>query len=201
MHTYIVTVTAADRVGIVHAVTGAISERGGTIKELSQTVLRGYFTIILAVEFDEPRDPKALREAIVARGERFDLKVAVLPDEGRHVDPVPGGERFILTLLGEDRPGSIHRIAGCLARRGVNIVDLHARTEGPRFSLLMEVFLPPDLKPAELRAELEPFGAELGMEVYVLHEDIFLATNEPRPVRVGVGSARNPEGSDVVVPH
>jgi glycine cleavage system transcriptional repressor len=55
------------------------------------------------------------------------------------------------------------------------------------------------VKPAELRADLEQFGAELGMEVYVQHEDIFLATNEPRPVRVG--SSRNPEGSDVVVPH
>ncbi|RUL85529.1 glycine cleavage system protein R [Tautonia sociabilis] len=199
MHTYIVTVTAADRVGIIHAVTGAISEQGGTIKELSQTVLRGYFTIILAVEFDGPRDPKGLREAVHTRGERFDLNVAVIPDEGRHVDPVPGGERFILTVLGQDRPGTIHRIAGSLARRGVNIVDLHARTEGPRFSLVMEAYLPPELGPAELRGELEQFGAELGMEVYLQHENIFLATNEPRPVRVG--SARNPEGSDVVVPH
>jgi glycine cleavage system transcriptional repressor len=199
MHTYIVTVTSADRVGIVHAVTGAISERGGNIKELSQTVLRGYFTIILAVEFDGPRDPKGLREAIATRGERFDLNVAVIPDEGRHADPVPGGDKFILTVLGEDKPGNIHRIAGSLSRRGVNIVDLHARTEGPRFSLVMEAFLPPELKPAELRGELEQFGAELGLEVFVQHEDIFLATNEPRPVRVG--SARNPEGSDVVVPH
>jgi glycine cleavage system transcriptional repressor len=199
MHTYIVTVTAADRVGIVHAVTGSISDQGGNILELSQTVLRGYFTIILAVSFPGAIDPRALRDAIVARGERFDLKVAVLPDEGHHVDPVPGGDRFILTVLGQDSPGNIHRIAGKLADRGVNIVDLHARADGPNFRLIMEAFLPPHVKPAELRADLEQFGAELGMEVYVQHEDIFLATNEPRPVRVG--SSRNPEGSDVVVPH
>lgn len=199
MHTSIVTVTAADRVGIVHAVTGAISEHGGNIKELSQTVLLGYFTIILAAEFETAQDPKTLRDAVVSHGERFDLKVAVLPDEDRHVDPVPGGDRFILTVLGDDRPGNIHRIAGSLADRGVNIVDLHARSELGNFRLIMEAFLPPDLTPAELRTELEAFGAEMGLEVYVQHEDIFLATNEPRPVRVG--SSRNPEGGDVVVPH
>ena len=63
-----------------------------------------------------------------------------------------------LTVLGADRPGNIHAIAGCLAEHGVNIVDLHARAEGPRFSLVMEAFLPPDLPPGTIRAELERFG-------------------------------------------
>ena len=57
MHTYIVTVTAADRVGIVYSVSGALRDQQGNILELSQTVLRGYFTIILAVAFPDPRDP------------------------------------------------------------------------------------------------------------------------------------------------
>ena len=199
MHDYIVTVTAADRVGIVHAVTGAIAELGGNIKELSQTVLRGYFTIILSAEFPEANDPEALRGTIAERGARFDPSIAVIPDPGGRIDPVPGGERFILTVLGRDNPGNIYGIADRLARRGVNIIDLHARTDGPRFSMIMEAFLPPDLTPGALRAELEDFGAGLGLEAFVQHENIFLATTDPRPVRVG--TARNPEGTEVVVPH
>ncbi len=66
MPTYIVTVTSADRVGIVHAVTGALRDQGGNILELSQTVMRGFFTIILAVEFDAPRNTLALREAVAS---------------------------------------------------------------------------------------------------------------------------------------
>ncbi|CAN5844340.1 hypothetical protein BH23PLA1_BH23PLA1_34000 [soil metagenome] len=199
MHQYIVTVTAADRVGIVHAVTGAISEQRGNILELSQTVMRGYFTLILAVEFAEARDPETLREAITTRGDRFGMTVVVLPAEDRAPEPVPGGDRFLLTVLGDDNPGNIYGIAGCLAKRGVNIVDLHARTDGPRFSLVMEAFLPTDLPPAEVRAELEDFGKALGLEAYVQHENIFMATSEPSPVRIGPN--RNPEGSNVVVPH
>ena len=79
MTTYIVTVTAADRVGIVYSVAGTIRDQGGNILELSQTVMRGYFTIILDVEFPEPQDPGRLRRRSIAeRGKRFDLTVAVI---------------------------------------------------------------------------------------------------------------------------
>ena len=91
MHTYIVTVTAADRVGIVFSVAGTVRDQGGNILELSQTVMRGYFTIILAVEFAEPKDPRKLAAAITERGKRFDLTVAVI--EQKAVPETPGPRR------------------------------------------------------------------------------------------------------------
>jgi predicted amino acid-binding ACT domain protein len=186
MHTYIVTVTAADRVGIVHSVTGTIRDLRGNILELSQTVMRGYFTIIVAVEFVESQDLDALGREIASQGGEFDLTVAVRQStEAASEPPVPNGERFILTVLGDDHAGNVHGISGCLTRLGVNIVDLHARAEGPRFSLVMEAFLPPDLSPAVVRADLERFGRDLGLEAFVQHENIFTATSEPTPVRVG----------------
>ena len=201
MHQYIVTVTAADRVGIVHSVAGSIRDEAGNILELSQTVMRGYFTIILEVEFEAARDPKRLASRITEQGRTFGLTVAVLPVA--EVDPEPpvsDGDRFILTVLGADARGNIHGIAGCLAAHGVNIVDLHARTVGPRFSLVMEAFLPPHLSPAIVRAELERFGRDHGLEAFVQHENIFLATTEPSPVRVGP-SLRQRQQGDAVVPH
>jgi predicted amino acid-binding ACT domain protein len=199
MHTYVVTVTAADRVGIVFSVAGTVRDEGGNVLELSQTVMRGFFTIILAVEFAEPHDPKALAATIAERGQRFNLTVAVLAAESAEPEPaVPNGERFLLTVLGGDAPGNIHGIAGCLAAHGVNIVDLHARAEGDRFSLVMEAFLPPDLAPGTVRAELERFGRDHGLEAYVQHENIFLATTEPSPVRVGPPLRTQ---GDAVVPH
>lgn len=200
MKLYTVTVTAADRVGIVHSVTGTILAHGGNILELSQTVLRGFFTIILAAEFAAPPAPQELQAAIEEDGERFGLTVAVLEASNpARVPPEPRGERFLLTVLGPDQAGTIHGISGCLADQGVNIVDLHARADGARFSMVMEAFLPPDLPPGTLRAELERFGAGRGLESYVQHENIFLATSEPRPVRVGPGP--DPEGRSAVVPH
>jgi predicted amino acid-binding ACT domain protein len=199
MHHYIVTVTASDRVGIVYSVAGTLRDEGAHVLELSQTVMRGFFTIILDVEFATPRDPKALAAAITERGRRFDLTVAVIEAKGGPGRPaVSDGERFILTVLGADAPGHIHGISGCLAALGVNIVDLHARVDDARLSLVMEAFLPHDLPPSTVRAELERFGRDHGLEAFVQHEDIFVATTEPVPVRVGPGP--RPQG-DAVVPH
>jgi glycine cleavage system transcriptional repressor len=199
MHTYMVTVTATDRVGIVQSVTGTIRDQGGNILELSQTVMRDFFTIILAVEFPEPRNARTLSAAIIANGGAFDLNVDVIDAARAKTQPaLVHGDRFILTVLGEDRPGNIHGISGTLAKLGVNIVDLHARTDGGRFSMVMEAFLPPALSPAVVRESLEAFGRDLGLESYVQHENIFLATTEPTPVRVGPPPPR--EGA-AVVPH
>ena len=196
---YIISVTSSDRVGIVYSITGTLLDQGGNILELSQTVMRDYFTIILAVEFDSPRDPKQLAATIIERGKRFDLRVVVM--EARDA-PAPkethDGDRFIITVLGEDKPGNIHAISGCLAAHGVNIVDLHARVVANQFSLVMEAYLPSELAPAMIRAELERFGRDSKFEAFVQHENIFVATTEPSPVRVGP-ALRNQ--GDAGVPH
>jgi glycine cleavage system transcriptional repressor len=201
MPTYIVTVTAADRVGIVHSVTGTIREHGGNILELSQTVLRDHFTIILAVEFADARNTRTLSAAIIANGGKFDLNVEVIDAAGTKPEPVTvEGERFILTVLGPDKPGIINAISGCLSRFGVNIVDLHARVDSDRFAMIMEAFLPHDLAPGTVRDELERFGLEMGLEAFVQHENIFLATTEPSPVRVALAPAVTREGA-AIAPH
>jgi glycine cleavage system transcriptional repressor len=201
MHKYIISVTAADRVGIVYSVTGTVLDLGGNILELSQTVMRGYFTIILEVSLAEPRPIKQLEAALLERGKRFDLRVLVTEVTSASVEPpVPEGERFILTVLGDDAPGIIHGIAGCLAAHGVNIIDLHARVEGARFSMVMEALIPHDLTPGTIRAELERYGRDHKIEAYVQHEDIFLATTEPGPVRLSAAAVARSQG-DALASH
>jgi glycine cleavage system transcriptional repressor len=201
MNKYIISVIATDRVGIVYSVTGTVLDLGGNILELSQTVMRGYFTIILEVGFERPRPLKQLADAILERGKRFDLRVLVTEvNEDNGVPRMSEGERFILTVLGDDAPGIIHGIAGCLAAHGVNIIDLHARVEGARFSMVMEALIPLDLTPGTIRAELERYGRDHKIEAYVQHENIFLATTEPGPVRVTAAAFVRPQG-DALASH
>ena len=49
----IMTVTGADRTGIIAAVTTKLAELDINIVDVSQTLMSGYFTMILRVEFDE----------------------------------------------------------------------------------------------------------------------------------------------------
>ncbi|QFQ02360.1 hypothetical protein CUROG_04945 [Corynebacterium urogenitale] len=49
----IMTVTGADSTGIIAAVTTALAELDVNIVDVSQTLMSGYFTMILRVEFDD----------------------------------------------------------------------------------------------------------------------------------------------------
>lgn len=49
----IMTVTGADSTGIIASVTTALAELNVNIIDVSQTLMSGYFTMILRVEFDD----------------------------------------------------------------------------------------------------------------------------------------------------
>ena len=79
MKDHIVTVVARDRVGIVRDVSSAVTDLGGNITHLSQTVLRGYFTLIISVEMPDERPPLEIRQAIEQNGGAGEIQVSVRP--------------------------------------------------------------------------------------------------------------------------
>ena len=53
MPKFILSIMSQDRVGIVADVAGAIKALRGNLEDMTQTVLRGYFTMILLAEFPD----------------------------------------------------------------------------------------------------------------------------------------------------
>ena len=51
----IMTVTGADNTGIIAAVSTALADLNVNIVDVSQTLMSGYFTMILRVEFDDAK--------------------------------------------------------------------------------------------------------------------------------------------------
>ena len=174
-HAYVLNVMADDRPGIVAAVSGVIVALAGNIDACSQTVVNGYFTQILLVSFPQPvaADELAHRVRQVAP-----LQVAVLP----YVPPraATGGERFVITALGQDKPGIIHRFSQYLAGKDINIVDLFWDCQGDDFVLTAQVVLPARCELALLQADLDEMGREEGFNCRVQHENVFVATNQLR---------------------
>ena len=204
MHTYIVTVTAADRVGIVHSVWGRSTTIEATILELGQDRhVRGYFTIIVAVEFEQPQDPDALGLAIAEGGKPYDMTVAVrLASEEDRRPPVPNGERFILTVLGDDHP---ERRAWDRRLRfpglGVDIVDRCSPGSKDRGSSpVMEAHLP--ARPARLRWFLGDLEQVWEQPRARRRSSSTRTSSRPPagPPRSESASAASPSGA-VVVPH
>jgi len=179
---YVLNVMADDRPGIVAAVSGVIVALGGNIDACSQTVLGGYFTQILVVSFPqivEVADLAArIRKSAPPGGA---LEVAARP---YMAPPASAGrgptERFVITALGRDKPGVIHRFSAYLAGKDINIVDLYWDCAGEDFVLIAQVEIPKRWEMGLLQADLDEIGREEGFNVRVQHENIFVATNQLR---------------------
>ena len=63
-HGFVLTVMSDDHPGIVAAVSNAVESLGGNIDSCSQTVLGGYFTLIMIVSVPEPIDPEQLAQRV-----------------------------------------------------------------------------------------------------------------------------------------
>lgn len=172
---------AEDRPGIVSAVSGAVADLAGNIEAVSQTVLTGYFTLIMLVDMPAGVTGEQLRCRVQASGGDHAFMVLV-----RLVTPcapavVPqGSENFIITVMGEDRPGTVFRFASYLAEKGVNITDLYGDRQQNRFVLVSQIQVPPQWDIGMLQADLEHIGQELGFTVRMQQENLFVATNELR---------------------
>ena len=187
---YVLNVMADDQPGIVASVSRAVLAAGGNIDACSQTVLKGYFTLIMIVSFPAEADTTGLIDQLVRPGGRDSgFQVQVRPFRAAQDRPaVPGAESFVVTCFGPDAPGVIARFSGLLAEKGINIVDLYGELTGSQFVLVSQVQIPPRWDLAMLQADLEHLGREQGFTVRLQHENIFIATNQlrlhlPRPAK------------------
>ena len=81
-------------------------------------------------------------------------------------------DRAIISVLGADRSGIVAAVAGLLAERDVNILDISQTILQGLFTMTMLV----DLAGADFSAihdGLEALGGELGVQVTIQREDVF----------------------------
>ena len=86
----------------------------------------------------------------------------------------PQQQRVIITVVGQDKVGIIAGVAGALASRNVNILDIRQTILQEFFTMMMVV----DVAAAtvslqELQVFLKEKGEETGVQINAQHEDIF----------------------------
>jgi predicted amino acid-binding ACT domain protein len=174
---YVVSVLVPDRVGILRRITGALTDLGANLTGISQTVVQGYFTVIVIAEFRRNPGADAIREAMAREFPGGEASVTVrdhAPEPRRTVS----GARYILTMSGRDRPGILKAVTGFLAAKGVNIEDLFFRITGRDVVHIGEVTVPHALDLRQFQDELRALLEPLGLRGLLQHENIFRATNE-----------------------
>jgi len=187
---YVITVMSRDRVGIVRDVSTAISEIEGDIADLRQSVLGGYFTMILLATFPPAQSVESIRQklTLVNLSSTTPLEIVV-----KRVTEAAVGEAaspdatYVLTASGEDRIGFVAAVSGFCARNDINILDLSTTVAEGQYVMILLVDLSRSLHEGDARQpagleriheNLKQFGQETGLNVVLQHYDIFKATNE-----------------------
>ena len=84
--------------------------------------------------------------------------------------------RAVVTVTGKDNKGIIAKVSAFLSEKGANIEDISQTIMGEYFAMIMIV----DLSEAKqelsaLAKECSDMGKQIGMAIYMQHEDIFNA--------------------------
>ncbi|WP_158520820.1 ACT domain-containing protein [Fuerstiella marisgermanici] len=154
--------TAANRVGILSAVTKAMADLGSDLRQASQTVVRGYFTMIFSAEFPEHIEQQVIIDHLQDTCRPFGIDVN-LKDPAAEKINLPSMEEAKLRLLrlgGENKPGVLRQLSTMISMRRIDIVGMHAvRTGGGTgFEMIMKIAIPDDMNTEDLLNELNTIG-------------------------------------------
>ncbi len=84
--------------------------------------------------------------------------------------------RAVVTVTGKDKKGVIAKVSAFLAEKGANIEDVSQTILGEYFAMIMIVDMSESTEELSVLAkECAEMGKNIGMSVYVQHEDIFNA--------------------------
>ena len=161
-----VTVIGNDRPGIVAGVTKILFDLGCNLEDVSSTILRGHFSMMLVIRVPEEVDPATIEERLGPVARDLGLVVAARPVEESLVEVTP--PTHMVSVYGADKPGIVFRVTETLSRLGINITDLLSRVIGPAdkpvYALMLEVSAP---DPGDLERELDALQSQLGVDVSV----------------------------------
>lgn len=181
---FVISVLVADRAGILRDATTAVTDMGANIDGITQTVVEGYFTVLLTASFKEACTAEDVRRPMDLAFEGEQATIVVLPyDAGKTARPPVDGESYIVSLTGENRPGTMKTITSFLAERGINIEDWEVKFDGTQVTHIGQVTVPHRLDIKQLQHDFHHLTASVPLDSGIQHENIFRAISEVGPIK------------------
>ena len=163
MPSLILTVIGPDRPGLVRALAQTVTAHGGSWLESRMARLSGQFAGI--VDVDAPMSLLDALHALESEGLRISAQT------GETVTIPPAGDRLMVEVIGNDRPGIVRDIARVLAAHHVNIEELTTGVVSgsfsgePMFRATAFVRAPDAGAVSAIRDGLENLGNELMVDI------------------------------------
>lgn len=169
--TFVLTLTGADRVGIVEELTGLLLERGGNVETSRMARLGGEFAVLMLVTIPEDRF-EGLEAALAPLTDRG-YRVTTAPTDRARLAGLAGWLAFRIAVHGADHEGIIHRVAQELSQQGISIESMETETAPapfggvPLFNMTARVAVPPALAGRDWSAGLREAADRMNLEATV----------------------------------
>lgn len=174
---YILTLTAANRVGVLAALSNGLDELGGSFQEIGLKIVRNFFTMIIAADFPDDRDAVVIVDHLRAVCRPFEAELSLRDPASLSIsEPTETAEqqRYVMTMSGRDRPGILRRVARRLAQEGIEVAELEGARQlnGGGFQARLALVAPAGFDCQRLRKELELAENEADFRVVIHHSDV-----------------------------
>ena len=167
MISVVITLMGPDRPGLVSAVSDTAVEHGANWADSLMANFAGQFAGIVQLQVAPDRLDRLVQALRALESAGLHIGVAIAASN----PGLAASRRLMLDLVGHDRPGIIHSIAGQLTRHGVSIEKLKthiasgAMSGEQMFHMHAQLTVPPALSLDDLRAGLEGLANELMVDL------------------------------------
>jgi glycine cleavage system transcriptional repressor len=179
---FVISIISRDHVGIIYEVSKAISDLSGNIADVRQSVLCGYFTMILLASFPTSVTQRAIERKLAeadAHSETAIEAVVKKADETAIASFSPTPENtYVLTATGTDQIGFVATVSSFCVKHNINILDLSTTVSDGSYVMILLIDLNHCISISEVRHNLQEFSRETGIKIVLQHRDIFKAMNE-----------------------
>lgn len=179
---FVISIMSRDRVGIVYEVSTAISQMGGNIADIRQSVLCGYFTMILLAEFPPGMTQRDLERKLAEVDAHSETAIDSV------VKPAAAGalashshipdNAYVLTATGTDQIGFVATVTSFCVRHNLNILDLSTTVSDGAYVMILIIDFQCCSSIDEVRRDLQQFSQDTGLRVVLQHYELFRAVNE-----------------------
>jgi len=164
--TVLITLTGKDRPGVTSSLFATLARFGVEVLDIEQILLRR--RLILGLLLTQPRDWKALRDAVEKVAADLDMTVEIDRGAGDN-RPRPEGRSHVTVLGTPLRAAAVAAIAGRIADTGANIDRIERMARYPVTAIDLHVS---GTAPEKLRAVLSAEAAAQGVDVAVQRADL-----------------------------
>ncbi len=166
---FVITTIGPDRRGLAAQITDAVLAHKANILESRMSRLGGEFAVLMliAVQGD-------IQSGLVKDLEKIgdaDVHIFIKQTDLSRIGVFEGFVPYTISVLGADHEGIVYAVAAYLAKNQIQVEEMNTQvnpapvTGTPLFSMWAEVQVPPGVKLAALRENLQHLGDDLGVDI------------------------------------